>query len=350
MKPGSPFGPAHMSAVPARRSMPAPTMPALPVIEPTQGFGHAPALSARVVPVTVEARAASAPPVAALAGTAAAINGGAVPLPGHLPEPVIDPSIGSGNPAAAAATTVSIAPGAADAPVAAAAAAPAPPAPRVPLATVAPASAQPGKQSDESIRAAAEQFLLTQTVGFPGQVAISITPTTPRGLPECASLEPFLAPGARVWGRTTVGVRCVGEHPWTMYLQARVAVNGTYFISTRDIAPGQIISAADVSPRQADLTNLPRSVVTDLSQVVGKAALSRITPGIPVREDLLHAVNTIEVGQPVKLVAEGPGFSVSYEGSALGNAALGQSVRVRTVSGQIVSGVVRDRGTVVVPL
>jgi flagellar basal body P-ring formation protein FlgA len=121
-------------------------------------------------------------------------------------------------------------------------------------------------------------------------------------------------------------------------------------VTSREIAPGEAISQADLVARQADLTNLPRSVVTDLSQVVGTVALSRITPGVPLRQDLLRTVDTVQIGQPVKLVAQGAGFSISSEGSALGNAAPGESVRVRTASGQIVSGVVKDRGTVMVPL
>jgi flagella basal body P-ring formation protein FlgA len=48
----------------------------------------------------------------------------------------------------------------------------------------------------------------------------------------------------------------------------------------------------------------------------------------------------------VKLVSEGPGFRVSAEGRALGNAADGQLVQVRAPSGQTVSGIARSGGIV----
>jgi len=296
------------------------------------------------------------------------------PLPGHLPEPVIDPSIGAGDVSAAANDTrIVIEPGAPAAPSPATLGAagggvardtvhqldtPVPPQfvaantfqSASPPPALIPNLDQPGKQDNEAIRVAAEQFLRQQAAGLPGQVVITVKPAAPSGLTQCTALEPFLPPGARIWGRTTVGVRCVGEHPWTLYLQARVAVNGNYYVASRDIAPGQSISQADIEARQTDLTNMPRSVVTDLSQIVGTAAQSRITAGMPLRMDLLRTVNAVKFDQPVKLVAQGPGFSISSEGRALGNAAPGESVQVRTGSGQIISGVVKDGGTVEVPM
>ncbi len=321
---------------------------------------------------TVAASAIAAPGAAPLAAAPSAIAGRSLPtvLPGHLPEPVIDPSIGAGNVSAAANDTrIVIEPGA-----------PAAPSPAImraagggvahqldtPLPTqfvaantfqstasppaLIPNLDQPGKQDNEAIRVAAEQFLRQQAAGLPGQVVITVKPAAPSGLTQCTALEPFLPPGARVWGRTTVGMRCVGEHPWTLYLQARVAVNGNYYVASHEIAPGQSITQADIEARQTDLTNMPRSVVTDLSQIVGTAAQSHITAGMPLRMDLLRTVNAVKFDQPVKLVAQGAGFSISSEGRALGNAAPGESVQVRTGSGQIVSGVVRDGGTVEVPM
>jgi len=294
-------------------------------------------------------------------------------LPGHRPEPVIDPSIGAGTGTGANDTRIVIEPGAPAAPSpaslrAAGGGAAYQPARQLdtpvqaqfvagntfqsspPPPTLIPNLNQPGKQDNEAIRVAAEQFLRQQAAGLPGQVVITVKPAAPSGLTQCTALEPFLPPGARVWGRTTVGMRCVGEHPWTLYLQARVAVNGNYYVASRDIAPGQSLSQADIEARQTDLTNMPRSVVTDLSQIVGTAAQSHITAGMPLRMDLLRTVNAVKFDQPVKLVAQGAGFSISSEGRALGNAAPGESVQVRTGSGQIVSGVVKDGGTVEVPM
>jgi flagella basal body P-ring formation protein FlgA len=208
----------------------------------------------------------------------------------------------------------------------------------------------PGQEDGERIRATALTFLQQQSAGLPGKVEVSVAPVFPRGLAACASLEPFMPPGARSFGRTTIGVRCVGAKPWTLYVQARVAVQITYYVASRQINPGEALSAVDYVPRDGDLATLPQTVITDPSQANGAIALMRITSGLPLRSDMLRSAASVVIGQTVKVVAEGPNFSISSEGSVLNNAAPGQLVRVRTPNGQIISGVVKDASTVQVQI
>jgi flagella basal body P-ring formation protein FlgA len=214
-------------------------------------------------------------------------------------------------------------------------------------ATAAPAGAT---QDGESVRAAALAFVQQQTAGLPGKVDVTITPVFPRGLAPCASLDPFMPTGARLWGRTTVGVRCAGERPWTLYLQVRISVNATYYLAARAIAPGEVLTNADLVARDGDLTAMPQAVVTDASQAVGAVALSRVPAGLPLRTDMLRGATSVSIGQSVRVVADGSGFSISAEGSAMNNAAPGQQVRVKTAGGQIITGVVKDAQTVEIRL
>jgi len=232
------------------------------------------------------------------------------------------------------------------------------PAPRAPAAPANPAqaaaAAQPatpaGQQDPESIRRTALAFLQQQVAGLPGKTTATVAAAFPRGLAACTTLEPFLPTGARLWGRTTVGVRCAGERPWTVYLQAKVAVQATYYVAARQITPGEPLTAADLVARDGDLTVLPLAVITDPAQAVGATALARIAAGLPLRQDMLKSAASVSAGQSVRVVAAGPGFTISAEGSALANAAPGQSVRVRMAAGQIVTAIVKDAGTVEIPL
>ncbi len=179
---------------------------------------------------------------------------------------------------------------------------------------------------------------------------MSVATAFPRGLAACTTLEPFLPTGARLWGRTTVGVRCAGERPWTIYLQAKVSVMATYYVAARQIAPGEALTAADLVARDGDLTVLPLAVITDPSQAVGSTALARVAAGLPLRQDMLKSAASVSIGQTVRVVAAGPGFTISTEGSVMNNAAPGQQVRVRMAAGQIVTAIVKDAGTVEIPL
>ncbi|WP_408426492.1 flagellar basal body P-ring formation chaperone FlgA, partial [Paraburkholderia azotifigens] len=218
------------------------------------------------------------------------------------------------------------------------------------------AAAQPappvpaGQQDGEAIRRAALAYLQQQSAGLPGKVDITVATVFPRGLAACTTLEPFLPTGARVWGRTTVGVRCSGEHPWTLYLQAKVSIHATYFLASRSIAPGELLSAADLIARDGDLTLLPQAVITDPAQAVGSVSLMRVSAGLPLRRDMLKSADSVTIGQSVKVVAQGDGFAISSEGSAMNNASPGQPVRVKTANGQIIQGIVKDGGTVVIQL
>ncbi|REE20926.1 flagella basal body P-ring formation protein FlgA [Paraburkholderia sp. BL27I4N3] len=217
-------------------------------------------------------------------------------------------------------------------------------------ATLAPAAPLPGQQDPEAIRSAALAFLQQQSAGLPGKVDITVAPAFPRGLADCTMLEPFMPSGARLWGRMTVGVRCAGERPWTIYLQARISLHATYYLAARAMAPGEVLTAADLVARDGDLTGLPQAIVTDPSQAVGSVTLTRVAGGMPLRRDMLKSASAVSIGQTVRVVAAGEGFAISAEGSAMNNASPGQQVRVKTANGQIISGIVKDGSTVEIQL
>ena len=202
------------------------------------------------------------------------------------------------------------------------------------------------QEDGETIRAAALAFLKQQVNGLPGHVEVTVAPAFPRGLGACSTLQAFVPNGARLWGRTTVGVRCVAEHPWTVWMQARVSVQSTYYVAAHALAPGQVLSEADLVARDGDLTLLPLSIITTPSQAVGSVALMRVGAGLPLRQDMLKNAASVTAGQSVRVVAQGNGFAISAEGSAMSNATPGQPVRVRTAAGQIIMGIVKDSSTV----
>jgi flagellar basal body P-ring formation protein FlgA len=224
----------------------------------------------------------------------------------------------------------------------------APPPAAIAAATAAPVL--PGKQDPAVIMKTAEDFLRQQAVGLPGRVTLSVPPIAPRGLAACDNLQAFMAPGAPMWGRTTVGVRCTGAKPWTIYLLARVSVQATYYVAGRSFSPGDVIQMVDLVPREGDLSVMPRAIVTDPAQVVGAVVENRISAGLPLRSDLVRSPQAIQMGQTVKVVAQGDGFSISTDGNAMNNAGPGEQVRVKTSSGQTVVGTASGRGVVQIPM
>ena len=203
------------------------------------------------------------------------------------------------------------------------------------------------RQNPDALRLSVQQFLETQSAGLPGQTTVTVGAVDPRlNLASCPALQPFLAPGSRAWGKTTVGVRCSAPAPWTLYIQANVSVIGDYIASAVPLARGQSIEQHQLMTMQGDLTTLPPGIATDMSQVVGRMANISLPPGAALRLDALRSKPVVLQGQMVRLISNGPGFSVSAEGRAIGNASEGQVVQVRTPSGQQISGIARAGGLV----
>ena len=198
-----------------------------------------------------------------------------------------------------------------------------------------------------ALKRTVEEFLQVQTGGLPGQVTVAVGAIDPRmNLAACSDPQAFFMPGARAWGKTTVGVRCATPAVWTVYIQASVSVMGDYVASAAPLAQGQAIEASQLTVLKGDLTMLPPGIATDISQVVGRSSNSSLPPGTPMRIDTLRTKPVVQSGQLVRLVSTGSGFSVSAEARAMGTAGDGQVVQVKTSGGQQISGIAKAGGLV----
>lgn len=208
-------------------------------------------------------------------------------------------------------------------------------------------AAADARQDAVEVRRVVEDFLRMQSRGLPGEASFTVGTIDPNNnLAPCPALEAFLPAGGRPWGRINVGVRCLAEGGWSIYVPAQVRVVGDYFVTARPLARGQVIAAADLARRRGDLAELPAGVITEEAQAVGKTLNVSAQSGQILRSDILRAPPAVQQGQSVRIVSKGRGFQVAAEGKALANAADGQVVQVRTASGQTVSGIARQGGTV----
>lgn len=184
-----------------------------------------------------------------------------------------------------------------------------------------------------------EDFVHQETKGLPGQVIVNLGKIDNRiTLPNCAKLEPFIPIGGRLWGNSSVGVRCNSPASWTIYVQADIQVMANVIHVARPLAPGRPLTIDDVTPKNVNLTQMPEGIFTEPSQVIGKIPTTSLATGQPLRQHMLRLPHIIVRGQKVKLHVQGRGFVVSSEGHALSDAAEGQIVQVRNVSGRIISG------------
>jgi flagella basal body P-ring formation protein FlgA len=208
------------------------------------------------------------------------------------------------------------------------------------------ALAQAPRQNLAALPHVVEQYLKTQAAGLPGEVKVSVTPLDQRiSLAPCPAPEAFQQPGARAWGKTTVGVRCTAP-AWTIYVQAQVSVVTEYVAASVPLAQGQPIEPGQLVLLKGDIASMPNGILTDMAQAVGRSPLVSLPSGAPLRSDTLKSRPVVQQNQTVRLVGVGANFSVASEAKAIGNAAEGQVVQVRTASGMVVSGTARSGGVV----
>ena len=202
--------------------------------------------------------------------------------------------------------------------------------------------------NDDELIQRVHQFLYEETQALGEEVVIDLRPPSPH-LPVCIQPEPFLPNANQApLGRVSVGVRCGEGNRQVRYLQAQIDVIGSYVVASMDIERGTLITSAMLSERGGNLGELSAQALTDEREIVGKIAQRTIRNGSTFLTQYLKAPHLVERGQRVTVIAQGSSFRVSREGEAIENGALGERIRVRFDSREIMTARVTDQGVLVV--
>lgn len=167
-------------------------------------------------------------------------------------------------------------------------------------------------------------------------------------LPTCgAALTVIAGDGRPAAGAVTVGVRCRGERPWTLYVPARVNVRGPVVVLARPVARGAPIQAEDIEIVRRDLAGLSHGYAAAGDAVIGRVARQSLAAGQVLQTSQILPPRLIRRGEQVTLRVTTAGFEVSVAGSALADGVLGQRIRVRNERSQkVVEGEVVAAGAV----
>lgn len=172
------------------------------------------------------------------------------------------------------------------------------------------------------------------------RVEVGIGKLDPRlHLAPCQHVDAYVPEGLRLWGKSRIGLRCTqGSVKWNVYLPVTVQVFGTALVARNRLAAGTVLGADDLTLAEVDLAEDNAAAVARLELAVGHALTRPLEPGQSLRTSHLKPRQWFNAGDTVTVSAVGDGFRVSGEGQALGNGIEGQSVRVRTEGGRVISG------------
>lgn len=208
-------------------------------------------------------------------------------------------------------------------------------------------------QDLKNIRQSVHDFALAMAK-VPGQTTeVEVGTLDPRlRITRCAAkLEAFTPLGAQVFGSTTVGVRCQGAKPWTVYVPVRVKLYGEVLIAARPVAKGATLQEADIGLETRDMAAVPVTPLTDRQQVLGKLVKQPLQAGAIIAASELQAPRLIRRGERVIILATNGGLEIRANGEALMDGAEGDRIRVRnTLTKIVIQATVASFGVVRVPL
>lgn len=189
-------------------------------------------------------------------------------------------------------------------------------------------------QSHEEIMVAAKQHLLNEANHNTGSVTIDINPLDHRiKLTRCEiPLETFSPSNPGNKGKYTVGVKCSSPKPWTLYVTAKVGLEGPVVVARRDLSRGTAIDAGDVQLVTQNTNQLLRGHFDTLSQVVGRTLKRNLRRNQVVTPSLLVVQKTIHRGQMVTILAGHSGIEVRMKGKAMRNGNPGELIPVQNLS------------------
>ena len=151
-------------------------------------------------------------------------------------------------------------------------------------------------------------------------------------LAPCTRAEPFLPAGVPAWGRTRVGLRCVeGAVAWTVYLPVTVQALSPALSPRTPLPAGHVLTDGDLMLVDTDWAARADRPVATAAALLGRTLARPALPGQPLRQADLRRRLWFASGDDVKVLATGPGFSVSGEGVALADGVDGQRVRVQVL-------------------
>jgi flagellar basal body P-ring formation protein FlgA len=170
-------------------------------------------------------------------------------------------------------------------------------------------------------------------------------------LAACARVEAFAPAGVPPWGATRIGLRCADAAlAWKVTLPATVQMFTHALVVPSGMAAGQTITSSQLALAEVDAAAQPDRVLTDAAQATGRVLARSVAPGEALRRGHLRARQWFAAGDMVRIVASGPGWTVSSEGRAIGHGIEGQPVRARTDGGQTVTGYATGDHRLEVPL
>ncbi len=146
-------------------------------------------------------------------------------------------------------------------------------------------------------------------------------------------LEAFVPYGRTPQRASTVGVRCTGEQPWTIYVRMEVEAQTEMVVAARALSRGSRITRKDVRLAPRDAQRIRDAFYQKPERVVGQEVRRGLREGSAITGTDIQPPQLIDRGDQVVIRAgQGGSIEITSRGRALERGREGERVRVENLS------------------
>ncbi len=167
-------------------------------------------------------------------------------------------------------------------------------------------------------------------------------------LPKCTiPLETYSRYSTLKAGTLSIGIRCRGKQPWSLYNSAKLKIYKSVLVLKENIGRNTLIYPELVTFQRTDITKLSRGYFTNFSQLQGATSIRNIQAGRVLRPAQFISQKLIKKGDKVTIRAKSKSFTIQMSGHALSDGKLGEQIRVKNSrTKKVVEGTVIEIGVI----
>jgi len=154
-------------------------------------------------------------------------------------------------------------------------------------------------------------------------------------LTACSQTLDIFSPSGNIKpGSNTIGIRCAGDKPWTIYSVVNIKAFVEIYILNQGLKRNELIRMDHLRKETRDAGMLPKDYVVNVEEAINKQASRNIPAGSLLTRSHFSAPTLVKRGERISIQSGKPGLLISMQGIAIMDGIKGQQIPVKNASSQ----------------
>jgi len=154
-------------------------------------------------------------------------------------------------------------------------------------------------------------------------------------LPACHQTLDIFPPSGNIKpGANTIGIRCSGDKPWTIYSVVGIKAFVEVYVLNQGLKRNELIRMDHLRKEIRDAGLLPKGYVEQPEDAINQQATRNIPAGSILTRSHFSAPTLVKRGERISIQSGKPGLLISMQGIAIMDGIKGQQIPVKNASSQ----------------